>query len=156
MTIRTNTAIVRPLGSGETALGPAVGSPVNVKERILLLETKPRVVVLGKVHNLLGVMTEVGAVGRAVIVIRLGKDEDVLAAAEGVLENGCGAQVDVRIVAWGLVGRRAVKVPDAEVVDALDFLGNGLRGMLARVGRDSTYTHHGLGAEATVAIDPDV
>lgn len=66
---------------------------------------------LDGLHDLVGVVAVVGRVGRAVVVVRLAEDEDVVALAERVLEDGDRAQVDVRVVAGGLAGRRAVKVP---------------------------------------------
>lgn len=125
-TIRTNTAVVRALGSREAALGPAIGIAVNIEEGVLLLETEPRLMVLGEIHDLLGVVTVVGAVGSTVVVVSLGENEDVLSAAERVLEDGGRTEMDVRVVTWGLVGGRAIKVPDAEVVDGLDLLGDRL------------------------------
>jgi hypothetical protein len=52
-----------------------------------------------------------GAIG----VPALGEDDDVGGAAEGVGEDGAGAQVDIRVVAGGLLGGGAVEVPDGEV-----------------------------------------
>jgi len=50
-------------------------------------------------------MAVVGSVRGAVIVIGFGKDEDVVAATEGVFENCGRAEVDVGVVARGLVCR---------------------------------------------------
>ena len=71
-------------------------------------------------------VAEVGAVGGTVVVVALREDEDVVTATEGVLENGRGTEVDIGVRAGGLVGGRAVEVPDAEVVDAGDLLRDGL------------------------------
>ena len=75
-------------------------------------------------------VTVVGPVGGAVVVIALGEDEDVVATAEGILEDGGGTEVDVGIVAGGLVGGGTVKVPDAEGADVGNLLGDGLRAKL--------------------------
>ena len=78
-------------------------------------------------------VTEVGLVGGSVVVVGLAKDEDVVTATEGVLEDGGGAEVDVRVVARGLVGRGTVEIPDAKLADIGDLLANGLeRGYQAR------------------------
>jgi hypothetical protein len=66
---------------------------------------------LDSLHDLVGVVAVVGRVGRAIVVVRLAEDEDVVALAERVLEDGDRPKVDVRVVARGLTGRRAVKVP---------------------------------------------
>lgn len=60
---------------------------------------------LGLVHDLLGVMTVVGPVGGAIVVVGLSEDENVGGASEGVLEDRSRAEVDVGVAAWGLVGR---------------------------------------------------
>ena len=80
-------------------------------------------------------MTVVGAVGCAVIVVGLCKDEDVLATAEGVGEDGGGTKVDVRVAAGGLVGGRAIKVPNAELANVSDLLADGLGRMSGMRGR---------------------
>ena len=123
---RTGTAVVRTLGARETALGPTVGGAIDIEEGILLLETEPRDGVLGEVHDLLGVVTVVGHVGGAVVVVSLSEDEDVVAAAEWIFEDGGGAEVDIGIAARGLVGGGTVKVPDAELADVRDFFGDSL------------------------------
>lgn len=125
-TKRTSTAVVRTLRAGETTLGPTEGSAVNVEEGVLLLDTEPGDDVLREVHGLLGVVTVVGHVGGAVVVVALCEDEDVVALAEGVLEDGSGAEVDVGIVAGGLVRGGTVEVPDAKLADVGHLLLDGL------------------------------
>ena len=71
-------------------------------------------------------MAVVCAVRGTIVVVALGKNEDVVAAAEGILEDGGRTEVDIRVVTRRLVGRRSVKVPDTEIVDAGDLLGHGL------------------------------
>ena len=132
----------------------------------LLLDTEPRLLVLGLVHGLLAVVAVVGLVWRAVRVVAFGDDlravslcpgnnsrkkrkkaaksgkthKDVVAAAHWVLEEGDWAEVDVGIVAWSLVGRAAVKVPLLELLDVGDLGVAGRR----------------LAAKLAVAVDPDV
>ena len=91
----TGTTVVRALRAGETALGPPIRSAVDIEQGVLLLETKPGHVVFGEVHGLLGVVAVVGAVRGAIVVVSLGEDEDVVAATEGIFEDGGGAEVDV-------------------------------------------------------------
>lgn len=69
----------------------------------------------------------VGPVGGAVVVVGLGEDQDVGSTAEGVLEDGGGPEVDVRVVTGSLVGGGTVKVPDAELADVGDGLAEGLQ-----------------------------
>ena len=110
----------------ETAFRPTIRSTINIEKSVLLLETKPRDFGLGGFHGFVRVVTIVGPVGGAVIVIALGEDEDVIAAAEGVFEDGGGAQVDVGVIARGLVGGGTVKVPDTELANVCDLLAHGL------------------------------
>ena len=72
--LHTSTAVVGALGTGETTLGPSVERTIHVKESVLLFETEPRFVILGKIHNLLRVVTEVGAVRSAIVVVALCED----------------------------------------------------------------------------------
>ena len=124
--VRTDTTVVRALGAGETALGPTVGGAVHVEEGVLLLDTEPGNDVLGKLHDLSGMVAEVGPVGSAIVVVALCEDEDVVAAAEGVLEDSSRAEVDVGVVAGRLVGGGAIEVPDAQGADVGHLLGDSL------------------------------
>lgn len=67
-------------------------------------------------------VTVVGLVGGTIVVVALSKDKDVLSATEGILEDGSGTEVDIRVVTGSLVGGRTIKVPDTEVTDVLDGL----------------------------------
>ncbi len=62
----------------------------------------------------------------AVVAIGLSHDENVVTAAEGVLEDGGGAQVDVGVVTMGLVGGGAIEVPLAQLTDIRNFLVDSL------------------------------
>jgi hypothetical protein len=97
-----DTTVVRSLGAGEAALGPAVGAVVHVEEGILLLEAEPRLLLLVGLGQLVALIAVVVGVGGAVGVPALADDEDVGGQAEGVWEDGDGAQVDVGVVAGGL------------------------------------------------------
>ena len=123
---RTSTAIVGALGTRETTLGPTVRSTVDVEQGVLLLKTEPGFLILGELHDLGGVVTVVGLVGSAVVVVALGKDEDVFATTERILEDGGGPQVNVGVATRSLAGGRAVKVPNTQLTDIGDFLVNGL------------------------------
>jgi hypothetical protein len=124
--MRTCTAVVRPLGTGETALGPAIRRAIHVEEGVFLFETEPGDLVESLVHNLLRVVTEVGLIRRAVVVVALGQNEDVVTATERIFENRRWPEVDIRVVTWRLVGRRAVEIPDTKTTDVGNLLGDGL------------------------------
>ena len=59
----------------------------------------------------------VGPVGGAIVVVCLGENEDVVTAAEGVLEDGSGTEVDIGVVTRSLVGGGTVKVPNTKLRD---------------------------------------
>lgn len=122
----TDTAVVRTLGAGETALGPGVWPAVGAEDGVLLLQTEPELVLGVGVHQALGLVAVVELVGAAIGVPGLAEDEDVVTAAEGVREDGHGADVDVGVVTGGLAGGGAVKVPLWQLIDGLDGLGEGL------------------------------
>jgi len=115
----TDTAVVRTLRAGETALWPAENLTVDVEKGVLLLDTEPRVLVGVGFHDLLGFVTEVCLVGGAVGVVGLAENELVVALAEGVGKDGDGDQDDVGIVTGSLIGGGTVKVPLGKVVDSL-------------------------------------
>jgi len=123
---RTSTAVVGSLWTRETTLGPTVRVTVDVEQGVLLFKTEPGLGILGKVHDLGSMMTIVGLVGSAVVVVAFGEDDDVVATTEGVLEDGARLQVDVGVATRSLVGGRAVEVPNAQLTDVGDFLVNGL------------------------------
>ena len=126
--LRTNTAVIRTLGTRETSLGPTEWLVVRVKEGILLLEAEPWLVFLDGIHHLLCVVTVVSPVRSTIVVVGLSEDEDVVATAEGISEDGSWAKVDIGIVARCLVRGRPIEVPDAEAADVLDLLSDGLKG----------------------------
>ena len=124
----TGTAVVGTLGSREATFWPAVWGTVDIEQGVFLLETEPGFVLLGLFHNLGGVVTVVSLVGSAVVVVALGKDENVVTATEGVLEDGSRPQVDVGIATGSLVGGRTVEIPGTQLAKIGDFFINGLYG----------------------------
>jgi len=121
----TSTTVIRALGAWETAFRPTIGSTVNIEQSIFLLETEPRDFGLRFIHNFFRVVTIVGPVGSTIIVVALGEDEDIVTTTERILEDSGGAQVDIGIVARGLVGGGTIKVPDTELANVRDFLAHG-------------------------------
>lgn len=122
----TNTTVVRPLGTRETATGPAVRPTIGVEEGVLLLQTEPELLLRVGLHQTSGFMAEVELVGSAIGIPGLAEDEDVVAEAEGVREDGGGAEVDIGVVAAGLAGGGAVEVPFGKFINGLDRLSEGL------------------------------
>lgn len=112
--------------SGETTLGPTVRGTVSVEEGIFLFKTEPRNFLLGLLHHLRSVMAVVGFVWSAIVVVALGEYKDVITATEGIFEDGRRTEVDIGIVAWGLIGGRTIEVPYAELTNIGDFLAHGL------------------------------
>lgn len=135
------------------------------------------------IHRLLGGVTKVGPVRGTVVVVALGKDKDVVTTAEGILENGSRAEVDVRVGTRCLVGRGAIEVPNAELVDARDLLGHSLLKRSGGISMRSVgaprvqffvrsgwwarhctpcattrggYTHRRLRTKAAVSVNPDI
>lgn len=123
---RTSTAVVWALRTWETILGPAIWGTVDIEQSVLLLEAEPGFRILGLFHNLGSMVAVVGLVGSAVVVIALSKDDDVIATAEWILEDGGRPQVDVGVTTGSLVGRRAIEIPDSQLTDIGDFFIDGL------------------------------
>jgi len=73
-----------------------------------------------------GMMTVIGPVGSSVAVIRLSKNEDVVPTTERVFENGGRAEINIRIMAWSLIGGGTIKVPSAKLANISDLLADCL------------------------------
>lgn len=101
---RAVTAIVRSLGCREAADRPAIRPSILIQHGVFLLKAEPELVtgVLG--HEEVGIVAEVVLVGLAVGHVGFADDEDVVTPSEGVWVVCSGAEVDVRVVAGGLVG----------------------------------------------------
>ena len=100
----THTAIVRTLRSRETTLGPAIWPTVWAEKRVLLLKTEPELVLRVSLQKPSGLVAVVEFVGRSIWVPALGHDKDVVTSTDWVREDGHGADVDVGVVSWSLVG----------------------------------------------------
>lgn len=87
-------------------------------------------------------MTVVGPVWSAVTVVSLRKNKDVVAATEGILEDRSRAEIDIGVIPGRLIGRGSIKVPDAELTNVGDLLGDSLRGMSERKKRFQEGTKH--------------
>lgn len=116
----TNTAVVRALSTRETTTGPAVGPSIGTEQSVLLFQTEPELLLGVSLHQTGGLVTEVELVGAAIRIPGLTEDENVVTLAEGVGEDGNGAEIDIGVVTGGLTGGGTVEIPFGELVDALD------------------------------------
>ena len=122
----TDTTVVRTLSAGETTTGPAVGPAIGTEKSVLLLETEPELLLGVGLHQTGSIVAVVELVGATIGVPGLAENKDVVALAEGVGEDGDGAQVDIGVVTGGLAGGGTVEVPFGELLNRLDGLGEGL------------------------------
>jgi hypothetical protein len=83
-------------------------------------------VVLSKVHDFFSVVTVVGSIGGAVIVVCLREDKNVFAPTEGIFEDGYRMEVDVRVMPRGLIGGGAIEIPDTQLPDVCHRAIDGL------------------------------
>jgi hypothetical protein len=107
----TDTAVVRALRTGETALGPAVGLVIEIEQGVLLLETEPRNLLLVGLHELGAGMAVVELVGSTVGIPALSQDKDVVVAAEGIAVHGDGTKVNIGVLTGSLTGGGTIEVP---------------------------------------------
>lgn len=91
----TDTTVVRALGTGETALGPAVGPTIGAEKGVFLFKTEPEFLLGMRFHQAVAVVTVVELVGAAIGVPGLTENKDVVATAEGIGVESTGAKVDI-------------------------------------------------------------
>jgi hypothetical protein len=123
----TGAAVIRTLGARESTLGPAVRRAIGIEQGVFLLETEPRLLGLGLIHDFLGMMAVVGPVGCAVIIVALGENEDIVASAEWILEDSSGTKVDIGVMTGCLVGGRTIEIPGTKLTNVGYFLADGLK-----------------------------
>lgn len=123
----TDTAVVGTLGTGETTTGPAVGPSIGTEKSVLLFQTEPEALAGVGLHQTVGVVTVVEFVGASIGIPGLAENEDVVTLSEGVGEEGNGTEVDIGVLAGGLVGGGAVEVPFRKLIDTRDGLIKSLR-----------------------------
>lgn len=114
MRARRNIPVILELGSGETALGPAIRPVVVAEESVFLFKTKPRRLVLVELHHLGTLVTVVELIRSAIGVPAFREDEDVRCTGERIREDGDRLQIDVGALGGGLGGRGPIKVPCRE------------------------------------------
>jgi hypothetical protein len=79
-------------------------------------------------HQAGGIVTVVELVGASIGIPGLAENEDVVTLAEGVGEDGDGAEVDIGVVTGGLASGGTVEVPLGELLNGGNGLGEGLNG----------------------------
>merc|ERR1719500_1428526 len=113
----SNGTVVRPLGPGETILGPSKGVAVLAQKSVLLFNAKPRVLVFCLVHDLVARFSVVGLRWLLVVLVGFAHHHDIVATPEWVPVHLNRVQIGVGIAALGLIAGAAVIVPDWEVRD---------------------------------------
>lgn len=115
-----NAAIVWALRTRKSALWPSVRPSAVVKQSIFLFEPEPEMAVLIRLHQPCGLMAVVELVGASIWIPGLAHNDHIRGQTDRVGEECNRTNVDVRVVARSLVGRRAVEVPFWKLVNALD------------------------------------
>jgi hypothetical protein len=87
----TDTIVVRTLSTGETVAGLTIRPAISTKESVLLLYTKPEVLLGVGLYQAGGIVAVVELVWTSVRVLGLAQNEDIVTLAEGVGEEGDGA-----------------------------------------------------------------
>jgi hypothetical protein len=87
----SDTAVVRSLRARETVLWPAKGPTIHTEKGVFLLEAEPELMLLVCIHDHLGFMSEVEAVGLAIRHPALAHDKDVAVQTNGIREESLGA-----------------------------------------------------------------
>lgn len=80
-----DTTVVGSLRSGVAALGPSKRPSIGIEKRVFLLKTEPGLVLLSKVHRLVGSVSVVGLVGSSIRVESLTTVRD---GASDVVSDG--------------------------------------------------------------------
>jgi hypothetical protein len=109
-------AVVRTLGAGEAALGPAQRPLLGREHGVLLLDAEPRNVLLDLLHQLGALCAAVGGNRLALRRVALGENENVVAAAERIAVNATRVEQHLGVVAGRLTGARTIIIPDGQLV----------------------------------------
>lgn len=115
--LRTDTAVERTLGGGETTSRPAKDMAVVTKHGVLLLEAEQRSLSLDLVvDDGLELVTGVGLVGKALRVQDLAHDEHIVSTTDGIGAHIDRVQDAIRVVTLSLASGRAIEGPCREVL----------------------------------------
>ena len=94
----SDTAVVGPLWTGETALRPSIRTIEGIEEGVFLFETEPRIVFLVFLHQLGTFGAVVEFVGGSVRIVAFCENEDIVPTSERVRKHSDGFQVDIRVM----------------------------------------------------------
>ena len=97
-----DSAVVRSLGPRVAILGPTERLLVIVEQGVLLLNSKPWLLILGLLHNLKTLLPLVGLHWLVLVVIRITQDEEVVALVERAGVHLDWMNVDITIFASSL------------------------------------------------------
>ena len=114
--VGSNSTVIRSLGSWETILWPTKWMLVMIKECVLLLYTKPRVLRLGLLHDLHTLLSVVGGHGLVKVVVGVTQDQQVVTAGEGTGIHLNRLEVDIRVGTISLITRAPIVVPHWQII----------------------------------------
>ena len=112
----SHTAVVGTLGTGEPVLGPTEWVLVTIEQSVLLLDTKPGLLVLSLLHDLQAGGPVVGGHGLLLVVVGVAQDQDVVPSSEGTGVHLDWSEVHVRVGPVSLVAGAPVIVPLGQVL----------------------------------------
>ena len=73
-----------------------------IEKSVLLLNSKPRILILAPLHELIALLAVVGVSGLLVMLVGLAQDKLIVSQAEGVAVHGHRIEVDIRVGALSL------------------------------------------------------
>jgi hypothetical protein len=113
-----HTAVVWTLRTGETVGWPSVRPIGEIEERVLLLETEPRLVNFVGVHELgtLGAVVEL--IWSSIWVPTFGQDQNIWSTTEWIWEDGDRSEVNIRVFARSLTGGGSIEIPFWEIFES--------------------------------------
>ena len=120
---------------------------VAVEQSVLLLDTKPGLLVLGLLHDLLALLPVVGGHRLLEVVVGLAEDQQVVSPGEGTGIHLDWSDVDIRVISVSLVAGAPVIVPLGQVLHLaglrLQHLHLGPHGLTRPVNPDVGGAHPG-------------
>ena len=75
---------------------------VLIEKSVFLLDSEPGLLVLGLLHDLIAALSVVGLCWLLVVFVGLAEDQFVVVQPEGVIVDGNGVEVGVRVSALSL------------------------------------------------------
>ena len=75
-----------------------------IEKSVLLLNSKPRILILAPLHELIALLAMVGVSGLLVVPVGLAQNKLVVSQAEGVTVHGHRVEVDIGVGTLSLAG----------------------------------------------------